>query len=193
MTPKLTSNKSSTQLIIPKAMCNAYGFKTGYEVLLEERPDGLLIKKPCLANDARRIWTIGYEKRRPDDFLAVLRRNRILQIIDVREVPFSRKPGFSGKALQEMCSKNGIMYHHVKELGSPTEARKELKEGGSFDRFADRFLEHLSRNQQSLSFVEGLATSVPSVLLCFELEHDSCHRSLIAERMTGNGFSVVHL
>lgn len=42
-----------------------------------------------------RIFTIGYEGATQDQFIATLRQAGVEQVIDVRAVPMSRKPGFS--------------------------------------------------------------------------------------------------
>lgn len=41
------------------------------------------------------LLTIGYEGRKIDEFIERLKEFNISRLIDVREIPFSRKPGFS--------------------------------------------------------------------------------------------------
>jgi uncharacterized protein (DUF488 family) len=72
------------------------------------------------------IYTIGYARLTPERLQALVERFDCL-LIDVRGAPFSRKPGFSGKALRQcfgerylfagdrgLGNKNG---HHVTEDG----------------------------------------------------------------------------
>jgi hypothetical protein len=45
-------------------------------------------------------------------------------LIDVRDVPLSRKPGFSKSALQANLEAHGIAYVHLKGLGDPKPGRE---------------------------------------------------------------------
>jgi uncharacterized protein (DUF488 family) len=46
---------------------------------------------------ASELFTIGYEGRGIGDFVGYLKHFKISCLIDVREIPISRKPGFSKK------------------------------------------------------------------------------------------------
>jgi len=54
------------------------------------------------------IFTIGYEGKSLDQFVAELRRNRISRVIDVRELPLSRRKGFSKTPLTAALAAAGI-------------------------------------------------------------------------------------
>ncbi|WP_367280025.1 DUF488 family protein [Sphingomonas sp. LHG3406-1] len=41
------------------------------------------------------LFTIGYEATTTGDFLAALKQAGVAQVIDVRALPLSRRPGFS--------------------------------------------------------------------------------------------------
>jgi hypothetical protein len=41
------------------------------------------------------LFTVGYEGSKPSDLFASLQDNGVTLLIDVRDVPISRKPGFS--------------------------------------------------------------------------------------------------
>ena len=41
------------------------------------------------------LYTLGYEGLDVAAFIACLKRAAVRQVVDVREIPFSRKPGFS--------------------------------------------------------------------------------------------------
>ena len=45
------------------------------------------------------LMTIGYEGLTTRDFIDLLRRCRVSMIVDIRELPISRKPGFAKAAL----------------------------------------------------------------------------------------------
>jgi uncharacterized protein (DUF488 family) len=65
------------------------------------------------------VFTIGYEERSIDEFISRLKKFHINVLIDVREIPTSRKAGFSKKRLAEFLRSADIEYIHVKALGSP--------------------------------------------------------------------------
>lgn len=60
------------------------------------------------------VFTIGYEGRTINDFLADLRANDIKLLADVREAPTSRKRGFSKSALASALQDAGIDYLHLR-------------------------------------------------------------------------------
>ncbi len=71
-----------------------------------------------------KLFTIGYEGRDIDEFVSLLKDNGITRLIDVREIPFSRKKGFSKSRLNERLQNENIDYVHIKALGSPSEIRE---------------------------------------------------------------------
>jgi len=47
----------------------------------------------------QRLFTIGYEKARQEDVLATLAEAGVAVLLDVRDRPISRRPGFSKRQL----------------------------------------------------------------------------------------------
>jgi uncharacterized protein (DUF488 family) len=45
------------------------------------------------------LFSIGYEGLNFDEFMSLLSKHGIETVVDIRELPLSRKPGFSKKAL----------------------------------------------------------------------------------------------
>ena len=74
------------------------------------------------------IFTIGYEGRGVEEFISQLKHFHITRLIDVREIPLSRKKGFSKSALKERLEAEKIEYLHFKSLGSPSSIRNKLKQ-----------------------------------------------------------------
>jgi hypothetical protein len=70
------------------------------------------------------FYAIGYEGSVLEDFVATLRSAGVETLIDVRDVPLSRKPGFSKSALQANLEAHGIAYVHLKGLGDPKPGRE---------------------------------------------------------------------
>ena len=78
---------------------------------------------------ARRIFTIGYEGATQPELVAALKEAGVEQLIDVRAVPLSRKPGFSKNVLAAGLREAGIDYVHLKALGTPPEGREAARKG----------------------------------------------------------------
>ncbi len=76
------------------------------------------------------LMTIGYEGLTVAGFLDLLRRCRVSRLVDVRELPISRKPGFAKAALSAAIEARGIRYEHLVALGCPREIRHRYREDG---------------------------------------------------------------
>ena len=144
---------------------------------------------------ARALHTIGYEGSSIDDFLVTLERVGIDLLIDVRDVPISRKKGFSKNRLSTALQSKGINYLHLKGLGDPKPGRIAAREG----RFAD-FRRIFTVHLQSTVAEEDMARGIAAVreshacLMCFERDHHNCHRCIVAEEMVRRGgFRLIHL
>jgi uncharacterized protein (DUF488 family) len=136
----------------------------------------------------KKLFTVGYEGSKPSDLFASLQASGVTLLIDVRDVPISRKPGFSKTALAEGLDGAGIRYLHLKGLGDPKSGRIAAREG-RFSAFRQIFCARMSTPEA----VTAASKSV-SCLLCFEQDHTNCHRCIVAESMAQRGkFSLVHL
>lgn len=140
-----------------------------------------------------KIFTIGYEATTMGDFLAALKAAGVEQVIDVRAVPLSRRPGFSKNILAASLAEAGIGYVHLKELGTPKEGRDAAKKGDvkTLHRVYDTQL-GLPETQMQAAKMRELAAEKPSALLCFEREPAHCHRTLLLAA-EGEGMEVVDL
>src|SRR5215469_12718951 len=65
------------------------------------------------------LITIGYEKARLADVVTTLRAAGVATLIDVRDRPQSRRPGFSRRQLEAGLAEAGIRYVGLKALGTP--------------------------------------------------------------------------
>lgn len=143
----------------------------------------------------RQVYTIGYEGADLASFLAKLASASIKQVIDVRELPLSRKRGFSKSALAAALADSGIQYLHLRDLGDPKPGREAARRG-DHPGFLRIYTRHLAGTaaQTALAEASRQATAVRSCLLCFERDHDGCHRSIVADAMTAaTGIRVTHL
>lgn len=142
---------------------------------------------------ARRVWTIGYEGHDPESFVARLRKAGIQRVVDVRELPLSRKSGFSKSALALGLSKAGIAYSHVKALGTPRAVRHAYKAGGSFDAFRADYLAHVALHEAAVKELEEVAARERCALLCVEAKVETCHRAILGDVLAARGWTVEHL
>src|SRR3546814_4400352 len=88
------------------------------------------------------LYTIGYEGSDIAHFLLTLQQCGIKRVIDVREVPLSRKRGFSKTALAAKLVESGVDYRHFKALGDHKPGRDAMRRG-DFSAFGDVYSEHL--------------------------------------------------
>jgi uncharacterized protein (DUF488 family) len=132
-----------------------------------------------------RLFTIGYESWGLDTWIRALHDNGVRTVVDVRELPLSRRPGWSKRALAERLSEQGIGYLHVKALGTPAPLRHALRSGElPFSEFEPQFGRMLDDRQEELLALLLLARSQPVALMCWEEDPARCHRSLVAKAMT---------
>jgi uncharacterized protein (DUF488 family) len=141
------------------------------------------------------LATIGYEGTTVDAVLTTLREANVGLLVDVRAVAQSRKPGFSKRQLAAALDEVGIGYVHLQALGTPKPGRDAVRAGHP-ERMELIFREHMTsdRSKAELAQVKQLARERSACLLCFERDHNTCHRRLVAEMIVAEtGQTVVHL
>jgi uncharacterized protein (DUF488 family) len=141
------------------------------------------------------LATIGYEGCTIDGVLSRLRDASVELLIDVRAVAQSRKPGFSKRQLAASLDEAGIGYVHLQGLGTPKAGRLAVRAGHP-ERMEVIFREHMTsdRARAELAQAKGLARERRTCLLCFERDHHTCHRRLVAEMIVAETMqTVVHL
>lgn len=127
----------------------------------------------------KKLFTIGYEGTALDDFVHALKAAKVDVLLDVRELPISRRKGFSKTALCSALTDAGIRYRHEKQLGSPKTIRHRLREDGNYKHFFREFNRHLHEQSALLALLaDELKGNV--VLMCYEKDHEACHRHSVA-------------
>ncbi|WP_431855865.1 DUF488 family protein [Azospirillum sp.] len=151
--------------------------------------------KLWVMTDTPTIWTIGYEKASQDSVIAALRAAGVRTLLDVRELPLSRRAGFSKSPLRAGLAEAGIGYVHLKGLGTPAEGRMagRMHDHERFWAIVERRME-TPEAEADLQRAAAIAREEPACLLCVEADPHVCHRlrvaQLLAERF---GFAVEHL
>jgi uncharacterized protein (DUF488 family) len=130
------------------------------------------------------LVTVGYEGRSVLEVVDLLDAAGVSVLVDVRLTPLSRKPGLSKRGLAQQLADAGIEYMHLRSLGNPKDNRDGFRRGepASWQRFravlsGDEGRDGLDQVRQLMRIGHTVA------LLCFEHDHDSCHRSLIVEEL----------
>ena len=143
----------------------------------------------------RAIYTVGYEGSTIEDFIETLRLAGIELVVDVRDLPLSRKRGFSKRALGEHLVEAGLQYLHVKALGDPKPGREAAKQG-DLVLFRRIFGKHMKSElaQAAISDIAELARTKTICLLCFERSFSCCHRSIVADALSKDfGAKIRHI
>jgi uncharacterized protein (DUF488 family) len=141
------------------------------------------------------LFTIGYEKARLADVVATLATAGVTTLIDVRDRPISRRPGFSKRQLAAAVEAAGMQYLHLQALGTPPEGR-EANRRRDWPRFWDIVETKLATAEAELALQQAatVAGQGTSCLLCYEGDWRCCHRRRVAEILTDrHGVAVHHL
>lgn len=143
----------------------------------------------------RPLFTIGYEGAGQGAVIATLQAAGIRTLIDVRDLPLSRRAGFSKRPLAASLEEAGIAYVHLKGLGTPKEGRlaNRSRRWEEFWRIVEESLDRPEAGHD-LALAARIAGEGPACLLCFEADPHVCHRSRVAEMLHDRqGFEVRHL
>ncbi len=142
------------------------------------------------------FYTIGYEGKTIDEFILCLKLSDIKIVLDVREMPLSRKKGFSKTKLSLKLKEEGLDYIHIRDLGSPKEIRKTLFKTKDYNAFFKAFLSHLEKQQEAIATAYETIFNSICCLMCYEKESDKCHRSIVAKKLIDrdkSGLTVVNI
>lgn len=143
----------------------------------------------------RSIATIGYEGATIEAFVATLCQASIKRVIDVRALPLSRKKGFSKNQLNACLQAHGIKYVHLKGLGDP-KAGREAARAGNYALFEKIFGKHIASDVaiEALEEAEVFIREESTCLMCYEAEHEKCHRSIVADHLKEmTGYAIINL
>ena len=144
-----------------------------------------------------RIWTIGHSTRTVDEFISLLKENKIKLLADVRAWPGSKRyPQFNKDTLAESLTAHGISYEHFPELGgkrkSKPDSRNTAWRNASFRGYAD-YME-TEQFQKGIERLLNVAEETgPTAIMCAEAVWWRCHRSLIADYLKVRGVEVLHI
>jgi len=143
-----------------------------------------------------RVYTIGHSTRALDDFIALLDREGIRRLVDVRSYPASRRhPHFNRDELAAALQRRGIAYEHAPALGGLRKPRRDSKNtawrNDGFRGYADHM--ESAEFRDAIDRLEHAAASEPTTVMCAEAVPWRCHRSLLSDALVARGNEVVHI
>lgn len=142
------------------------------------------------------IYTIGHSTRSIEQFLDLLKAHGIEELVDVRTIPQSRhNPQFGQEELAASLKQAGINYVHFGKLGGLRHSRQDSVNLGwqnsSFRGYADYMA--TPEFQDGLDELKAIAEKKRVAIMCAEAVPWRCHRSLIADALTTQGWQVLHI
>jgi uncharacterized protein (DUF488 family) len=144
------------------------------------------------------LWTIGHWTCPEQEFLRPLRAQGIELLADVRAQPGSRRsPQFARDEMPRWLADAGIDYVHLPDLGGRRGKQlvdERINAGWrqpSFKNYADYTLG--SSYRQGIQHLVELADGRRLAIMCGEPMPWRCHRLLIANTLSAQGWTVWHL
>jgi uncharacterized protein (DUF488 family) len=142
------------------------------------------------------VYTIGHSTHELPTFIALLRRNRIEQVVDVRTLPRSRRnPQFDMDAISAALRAEGFGYRHLPEVGG----LRQPVEGSFNDGWDNEAFRGYADYMATPAFAEGLerlarlAARRPTAVMCAEADWRRCHRRLLSDALVVAGWRVRHI
>lgn len=145
-----------------------------------------------MASPTPTIYTIGYEGLDIERFLSLLQEHGIETVVDIRELPLSRKRGFSKNILSDTLGFCGLDYVHIPELGCPKGIRNRYRADNNWGTYKAAFSQYLQTQRNAIADLSTMAAITNYALLCFEADFNYCHRSIVADAVNKLSGALVH-
>lgn len=136
--------------------------------------------QPRTVTPSPSLLTIGYEGLSIEAFIDRLKEVRVSLVVDVRELPLSRKKGFSKSSFRERLAAERIGYQHLPALGCPRPVRDRYKSDGDWQAYTRAFLAYLATQRVEVFNLAETARESRACLVCYEADHAVCHRTYVA-------------
>jgi uncharacterized protein (DUF488 family) len=143
------------------------------------------------------VYTIGFTKKKAQQFFELLRASSTRCVLDVRLNNVSQLAGSAKRDDLKFFLRalGDIDYLHVPRLAPTPEMLDDYKKGGrDWDLYERRFLDLMESRSIEDEFSRDLVED--SCLLCSEDKPHHCHRRLVAEYLRdrwGGALSIEHL
>ena len=142
------------------------------------------------------VYTIGHSTRSIEEFIALLRREGVRAVVDVRAFPMSRRhPHFNREPLAAMLTTHDVAYTHAPHLGGRRRPRPDSPNGGWRNESFRAYADHMGTREfrDALDDLITSAAGIPTTVMCAEAVPWRCHRSLIADALLARGCEVRHV
>ena len=142
------------------------------------------------------VYTIGHSTRSIDDFVALLHREDIGALVDVRAFPMSRRyPHFNQDALAAALAIHNVAYRHEPALGGRRRPRPDSLNGAWRNESFRAYADHMGTSpfREAITSLIADAAAVRTTVMCAEAVPWKCHRSLIADALVARGCEVRHV
>lgn len=139
---------------------------------------------PAVSSAALWVGSIGYERHKDSsEFARHLREAGVERLVDVRELPISRRRGYAKTALGEAMKAEGIEYLHMRDLGNPKPYR-DLYKSGKVEEGKELYTAYLREEQrEALELLASILPEKKTALMCVEHDASICHRTVILESL----------
>ena len=140
-----------------------------------------MVKKNLLGEE-KIVYSLGHSNRDIADIIRILKKFNILNLVDVRRFPTSRKyPWFNKENFMKTITENGIRYFWLGDLLGG------YREGG--------YLKYMETNDFKIGIKKliSIIKSGKTAILCSEKFWFRCHRRFISDVLKGLGFNVIHI
>ena len=139
------------------------------------------------------IFTIGHSNHSPTEFIALLRRHNVDEVVDVRSAPYSRYTSqFNLGPLENALETAGVAYTFLGgELGGRPADRSCYDASGRvlYERIADTDM-----FEDGLAYLIRNADERRMAIMCTEKEPLDCHRTLlVAKALVERCIEVEHI
>jgi uncharacterized protein (DUF488 family) len=142
------------------------------------------------------IYTIGHSTRPIEEFIELLRINKVTLLADIRTMPKSRhNPQYWHDALEKSLTDARIEYVYIPGLGGRRRAAKDsintTWRNASFKGYAD----HMQTDEfkDALDQLITLAKKKVTAIMCAEAVPWRCHRSLVGDALLVRGIEVLDI
>jgi uncharacterized protein (DUF488 family) len=142
------------------------------------------------------LWTVGHSTRDRSELTELLERHAIELLVDVRAFPRSRRvPHFDSGVLESSLRDRRIAYEHLPELGGRRRPVEGSPNGGWESAAFQGYADHMASPEfaAGLDRLASLAQDRRTAIMCAEAAWWRCHRRLIADALTVQGFRVEHI
>lgn len=141
-----------------------------------------------------KLFTIGYEGEPQAAVIDKLKAAGVEVLADVRAVAASRRAGFSKTVLGASLNEAGIDYVHLRGVGTPKAGRDAARAGRTGEMRAI-YSDHMSEPAFQLDFarLKEMAIEKSTAILCFCGSAEKCHRRILSDQLSGEGFEILDL